>query len=174
VHMYVLLMLINQMVREDYLSKMAEVFRDLMEWTLKAMMGAVTGFALVQGLIAPAVDGLKKDMLIKTAGMIPGLGNVFDAVSDLVLGSAVLIKNSIGAAALLVLAVICLIPALKLAMFAVSYKLAAAVVQPAADARIVECISSVGEGMLLLMKMMVTAVVLFWLTLAVMCAVTGR
>lgn len=106
--------------------------------------------------------------------MIPGVGNVFNSVSDLVLGSAILIKNSIGVAALLVLAVLCLIPAAKLVLFSLSYKLAAAVIQPVSDVRIVECISSVGEGMFLLMKTMVVSGILFWLTLAVMCAATGR
>ena len=99
---------------------------------------------------------------------------MFNSVSDLVLGSAILIKNSIGAAALLILAVLCLIPVAKLVLFALSYKLVAAVVQPVSDTRIVECIGCVGEGMVLLMKTMLTSCILFWLTLAVMCTATGR
>jgi len=174
IHIYVLLMMVDQMVREDFLSKMAELFRTAAEWITKTLMAAVMGFNLVQGLITPAVDGLKKDMITKTAGMIPGVGNVFDSVSDLVLGAAVLIKNGIGVAALLILAVICVIPALKLLILSAGYKAAAAVVQPVSDSRIVECINCVGEGMLLLLRTMMTSSVLFWLTLAVMCAATGR
>lgn len=174
IHIYVLLLLVNQMAKEDFLSKMAELFKTIVEWALKALMTAVMGFNLVQGLIAPAVDGFKKDVLTKTAGMIPGVGDVFDSVSDLLLGSAILIKNSIGAAALLILAALCLIPIGKLALFALSYKLAAAVVQPVSDTRIVECISCVGDGMVLLMKTMLNSGILLWLTLAVMCVVTGR
>lgn len=173
VHIYVLLMLVNQMVKEDFLSKMAELFKLAAEWGLKAMMGAVIGFNLVQGLIAPAVDGFKKNVLSKTAGMLPGVGNVFNSVSELVLGSAILIRNGIGAAALLILAALCLIPVAKLLLFAVSYKLAAAVIQPVSDKRIVECISSVGDGMVLLMKIMLASSVLFWLTLAVLCTVSS-
>lgn len=174
IHMYVLLMLVNQMVKEDFLSKMAELFHTASEWMLKTLLAAVMGFNLVQGLIAPAVDGFKKDMITKTAGMIPGVGNVFDSVSDLVLGSAILVKNSIGVAALLILTAVCLIPVLKLLLFSASYKLASAVVQPVSDSRVVECISCIGEGIFLLMKTMLTSGVLFWLTLAVMCAATGR
>ena len=133
------------------------------------MTAAVLGFNLVQGLVTPAADGFKKDVVTKTAGMIPGVGNVFDSVSDLVLGAGVLIRNSIGAAGLVFLAVICLIPLAKVALFALSYQLAAAVVQPVSDARIVACIGSVGDGMVLLMKVMFTAALLFWLTLAVIC-----
>ena len=173
VHIYVLLLLVNQMVKEDFLSKMAELFKLAAEWGLKAMMGAVIGFNLVQGLIAPAVDGFKKNVLTKTAGMLPGVGNVFNSVSELVLGSAILIRNGIGAAALLILAALCLIPVAKLLLFAVSYKLAAAVIQPVSDKRIVECISSVGDGMVLLMKIMLASSVLFWLTLAVLCTVSS-
>lgn len=58
---------------------------------------------------------------------------MFDSVSDLVLGAGVLIRNSIGAAGLVFLAVLCLIPLAKVALFAVSYQLAAAVVQPVSD-----------------------------------------
>ena len=169
VHLYVLLMLVNQMTKEDILSKMAGLFRQGTEMALKGMTAAVLGFNLVQGLIAPAVDGFKKDVVTKTAGMLPGVGQVFDSVSDLVLGAGVLIRNSIGAAGLVFLAVLCLIPLAKVALFAVSYQLAAAVVQPVSDSRIVACISSVGDGMVLLMKVMFTATLLFWLTLAVVC-----
>lgn len=174
IHIYLLLLLVNQMAKEDFLTKLAGLFKTVLEWGLKVMMGAVVGFNLIQGLITPAVDSLKKDFLSKTAGMIPGIGNVLNSVSEMVLGCAVLIKNGIGAAALIILAVICLLPVIKLALFSLSYKLAAAVVQPVADTRIVECISSVGDGMVLLLKAMLTSAILFWLTLAILCGMTGR
>lgn len=53
VHLYVLLMLVNQMTKEDILSKMAGLFRQGTEMALKGMTAAVLGFNLVQGLIAP-------------------------------------------------------------------------------------------------------------------------
>ena len=174
IHIYLLLLLVNQMAKENFLTKLAGLFRMVLEWGLKVMLGAVVGFNLIQGLVTPAVDSLKKDLLSKTAGMIPGIGNVLDSVSELVLGCAVLIKNGIGAAALLVLALICLLPVAKLALFAISYKLASAVVEPVADARMVECISSVGDGMVLLLRAMTASAVLFWLTLALLCGMTGR
>lgn len=61
---------------------------------LKRHDGGGAGLQSGAGALAPAVDGFKKDVVTKTAGMLPGVGQVFDSVSDLVLGAGVLIRNS--------------------------------------------------------------------------------
>ena len=51
---------------------------------------------MIQGLILPAVDGLKNTAVSRTVSAIPGIGNLFGSVTDTVLGSAVLLKNAVG------------------------------------------------------------------------------
>ena len=58
-------------------------------------------------------------------------------------------------------------PVIKMLIFAVFYRLAGAVVQPFADKNVCGCIESVGEGAGLLLQTLVTAVLLFLITIAI-------
>lgn len=84
-----------------------------------------------------------------------------------------LIKNGIGAAALVVLIVLCLIPLTKLAIIMAAYYVLAAVLQPVSDERITDCLSGMGNGVRLLFKTVFTMLVLFLLTIALATALTG-
>lgn len=90
-----------------------------------------------------------------------------------VIGSAVLIKNGIGAASLIVLAFLFLIPAAKLAVIVLMYQAAQALVQPVADKRMLTCLHSVSEGVLLLLKVQGMVFILFFLSMAMMTAASG-
>ena len=106
--------------------------------------------------------------------MIPGIGDAGSSVTDMVLGSAMLIKNGIGAAALVVLLLLCLIPLAKLGIMMAAYYLLAAVLQPISDERITGCLAGVGCGMKLLFQTICMVLVLFLLTVALTTATTGR
>lgn len=169
-NLYMLCVLLNQMSREDFLSKLAELLKMLVEWALKLLTAAVIGLQAVQRLVLPAVDALKQTILQKAGSSIPGIGNLFNSVTEMFLGSAVLIKNAVGVAGLLILALICLVPVLRLGVCALLYRLMGAVLQPIADPRITECVSGVGEGALLMMKIVFTTGLLFFLSIAMAVA----
>lgn len=170
IHIYVILVLVNNLSKEDFLSRLASLIRSVVEWILKSLLALVIGFSVIQSLIAPAVDAFRVSVLNKTAGIIPGVGGTINAVTEVIIGSSVLIKNSIGVAAMIILLLICLIPVLKLLIYTFLYKLVAAVVQPVSDKRMLGCISCVGEGAKLSMKAIFTAAVLFMVTIAVVSA----
>lgn len=170
VNFYVLFSLLNHIAKEDYLSKIAELMKSFVLWSLKTLAAAAIGIQAVQCLILPAVDSFKTAVLNKTAGAIPGVGNIFNSVTEVVLGSAILIKNAIGVAGLLALVLICIFPMAKLAVCTVLYKVISAVVQPAADKRMAECVSGVGEGAAMLLRTLVTTGILFFITVAMVTA----
>ena len=51
------------------------------------MIGVIVGIQLIQRMISPAVDTLKQSVIGRTAGAIPGVGNLFSGVTEVVLGS---------------------------------------------------------------------------------------
>ena len=91
----------------------------------------------------------------------------------MVVGSGVLIKNGIGAAALVVILVLCAVPVVKLTVLTLMYRLAAAVIQPISDPRMVRCVSSVGDGIQMLLKTACSAALLFFITIALVCSFTN-
>ena len=90
VNYYLVLLILNQLSKEDYFSKLAELLELLISWGIKTVMGVVIGLQTVQCLIAPAVDSMQNSVLHRLAKSIPGIGNAFDAVSETVTGSAVI------------------------------------------------------------------------------------
>ena len=64
-------------------------------------------------------------------------------------------------------------PIAKLAVLMLFYQLAAAVMQPVCDKRVVSCVSGVSCGHKLLLKIVVSSLLLFTIAIAITCAATN-
>lgn len=173
INVYIMVQVMNYMLGEEMLSELGGLLKKLVLWSLKTLLGTVIGINAIQGLLAPAIDSLKRSTMTKAVEAIPGIGNTFGSMTDVVLGTAVLIKNGIGIAGAVFILLICAVPIVQMLLLTFFYKLAAALVQPVSDKRITGCISSVSDGYELLLKVLCTVVVLFLLTLAVVAASTS-
>ena len=173
VHIYIMVRVLGNLTGEDFLSEFADLIRRCVEWIIKTMTACVIGINVVQGLLAPAIDTLKRSALTRTAESLPWIGNAMGGVTEIVLGTAVLIKNGIGMAGAVVTVAICAVPVLQMLILAFLYKLAAALVQPVSDKRITGCIGGVSEGYEMMVKIIFTAGLMFLLTVAVVAASTS-
>lgn len=173
IHAYVLISMVNQLSKEDMLSKCAQLTKTLADWILKTALGVILGLNFVQSLILPAFDTLKNGWAMRVTSAVPGVGDAMGTAMQTVIGSAVLIKNGIGSAGLCILAFLFLIPAVKMAVMALMYMAAQAVVQPVADKRILECLHSISDGILMLLKVEGTVFILFFLSMAMMTSASG-
>ena len=148
---------------------------DLLEkgigWALKAAIGVVTGLSIFQALITPVVDSVKTSTLQKLVSAIPGIGNTADGVVELVLGSAMMIKNSVGVVLLLLFLVMCAAPLVKIGVIAGVLKCAAAFMGIVSDKRITACANRTGDAGLLLLRTTGTAMLLFIISIAVITTV---
>ncbi|MDE6641948.1 MAG: stage III sporulation protein AE [Acetatifactor sp.] len=133
-------------------------------------VGVITGISIFQALITPVVDAVKKSALQRIVSAIPGVGNAADSAVELVLGSALVIKNSIGVVLLILILVLCAAPLLKIGLIAGMLKCAAAFMGVVSDKRITSCVNRAGDGGLLLLKTTGTAILLFLISIAVVTA----
>ncbi|MEG7530126.1 MAG: stage III sporulation protein AE [Hungatella sp.] len=173
IRVYMLLTLAGHISKEDLLSKLTELLEQMIRWSLKTLIGVVIGFHMIQGLILPYVDALKNTTVQKLMGVIPGIGQGAAAITQIVLGSGVLVKNTIGMAAVLILLILAAIPILKLLILVLLYQMAAAMLEPICDKRLVSCMSAVSKGHKLLLELVMAAVLLFIITVALVCAGTN-
>ena len=173
IHIYIMIRVLGNLTGEDFLSESAELMHKVVAWILKTLLACVIGVNVVQGLLAPAIDTLKRSALTRTAEALPWVGNAMGGAAEIFLGTAVLIKNGIGMAGAVIAVLICLGPIVQLALMALMYKVAAAFVQPVSDKRITACISGVSEGYELLVRVIFTVGLLFLLTIAVVAASTS-
>lgn len=174
-NLYILLMFVNHLSKEEMVNKLADLLYSLIGWILKTFMGVVVGLQVVQGLVTPVVDSLKRGLLGKTASMIPGIGSAVNTVTELMLTGAVLIRNSLGVVVLLILVIVGAKPMIHYVFMSLVYRLLAAIAEPVSDKRIVACLSTMGEGCMLLFRIVFHAEFLCVVTfLILMMSFGGR
>ena len=170
---YFMMKILGELSPEVPLTKFAEFLETVVSWTLKTLMAGIVGFNVIQGMIAPAIDSVKRSILLRGGESIPIIGNAIGGVTEVVIGTAVLIKNGIGVVGMIICLLACLTPIVQMALTSLMYQLLSALIQPISDKRFVNCVSSVADGTKLLLKIMVTTGLLFMLTVAVVASTTG-
>jgi len=170
---YMLLVMAGNLLKEDMISKLTELLGQVILWAMKTMFGVIVGFHVIQGMILPQADALKNASAMRLAQVIPGVGGGLGTVSQIMIGSGVLIKNTAGVAAVVILLILAAVPVVKLCVLMVLYYIAAAVMQPVCDKRLVSCMTGAANGHGLLVKLVGYALALFVLTIAVICVSTN-
>ena len=169
----VLLVLAGHVAKEETFTRMTELLEEAVGWILKTLTGLILGFHIIQSMVLPYADSAGQAGIRKLVELIPGVGSGANALTQVVLGSGVLIKNTMGAAAVAVLLILTLVPMAKLAVLMVLYQAAAAVMQPVCDRRVVSCVNGIAKGHKLLLKIVAASLILFILAIALACAATN-
>lgn len=170
INLSVLLKMVNHLSKEEMLSKMAELLDVAVSWGLKTLLGTVVGLQIVRNMVSPVIDTLKRSAIGKTASAIPGIGNAVTAVTELVLTSAVMVRNSFGVVIVILLLIIGAGPVVHYGSLSLIYRFLAALAQPVSDKRVVGALETMGEGCALLLKLLLTAEVLCMLTFLIIIA----
>lgn len=173
VNIYIMVLVLGNLTGEDFLSEFAGLIRKIVTWTLKTLLICVVSVNVIQGLLAPAIDAVKRSALTRTAEALPWVGNAVGGAAEIVLGTAVLIKNGIGMGGAVISVAICAAPILQMLIMAFMYKLAAAIVQPVSDRRITSCISGISEGFEIMVRIIFATGMLFMLTIAIVATSTS-
>ena len=170
---YLMMRILSELSPQIHLTKFAELIETVVSWTLKTLLAGVIGLNVIQGLLSPAIDSVKRSLITKGTGAIPIIGDVISGTAEVVFGTAVLIRNGIGVVGMIVCLIICLAPLIQMAVTALLYQVIAALIQPISDKRMVDCVSSIADGSKMLLRIVFTTAMLFLLTIAVVAATTG-
>lgn len=174
IYSYMMLAVTNGIFSEEKLTLLMEFLEKGIGWILKAALGAVTGISLFQAVITPAIDSMKSMALKKAVSAIPGVGNAAEGIFELAVGSAVIVKNSVGVFLLILLLGLCLAPMLKIFLVGLLLKGAAAFMGIVSDKRITACADRTGDAVMMLFRTVGTAMLLFLICLSVVAAATNR
>lgn len=173
IKIYIAISLVNNISREDFLSGTTNIIENFIWFINKLMISIVTGLNLIQGLILPSIDGVKNGTIRKFVGTLPVIGDGTDAVTGILLGSANLIKNSIGTFGIIVITMICIVPYIKLQIYSASIQVLTAILQPVADKRIIESLGCLCKGTRLLIRVVISSGLLFIISIAIVCMTTN-
>lgn len=173
VRMYVVMGLLNYVVEEGRFSKLTDLLDNLISWSLKLLTSVVLGLNIIKNAIAPVGDTFARQTLRKSLAFVPGIGSTLTAVSDLFLAAGEVIRGGIGAAALIALVAIVIVPMTKVGVMVILYRILAVFVEPVADKRISNAILIASKGGNMLFKILSTCVILIFITVAMTTLIGG-
>ncbi len=170
---YIIVKILSELSKEIQLSKFAELIETIVSWSLKTMLAGVIGLNIIQRILSPAIDSVKRGILIRGGEAIPFIGDIVSGGTEVVIGTAVLIKNGIGIAGMIICLVICITPIVQMTVTSIMYQVITALIQPISDKRMVNCIGSMADGSKMILKILFTTGILFLLTIAIVATTTG-
>lgn len=171
---YLLLELLNNFSARPNISRLCESLYTLLSKSLKFLFVVFFGFHLLETMVVPSFDAAKNTVFNRIVGMIPGAGSVVQSVAGTVVGSSLMIKNTMGAAAIIFILLFLAIPIVKLLLYCLFYLLLSIFLEPVADERFIRCISAAQKGGMLLVYTLGITAALFILTIAVTSLATNK
>lgn len=172
-NLYVMLGVGGQLAAENHLSGFTGLVKKIILWGKKGMLGMATGFSVIQGVLAPGVDQLKRNTWVKSLAGIPGVGGLFSGVTETVFSAGVVIKNAVGAAGILILLLLCIRPLVQLFAYMMLFRVVGACVQLYADKKIATCIMETAEAIELLLGLVFAAMLSFFIVMMVLAVTTA-
>lgn len=174
IELYVLLAIMNGIWSGEKLDGILQSLKRGIELLLKAVLWIVGSVGVLQALITPVIDSLKWNTAKKVAGMVPGVGNISEGVSEIFVGSAILIRNGVGIFFTLMLLFLCMVPLCKIFVLAGCLKLSSALGAIVNQSRLTTCSDKVAEAAFLLCKVLLTGIALFLLSIAISVLAVNR
>ena len=170
---YLLLAFASCMQKQPVFKRMLGLIVSLFSWIRKTLLGVAMALGAVQGIISPAVDKLKRTVVVQSASAIPGVGDLIGGAWETVMGAGVVLKNAIGLVGILFLVLVVAVPLLKLILQYLVYRVLAAITEPVTQEMTEQFLLHVGTAHRLLLETLALGVVLFLLLLVVMTRITG-
>lgn len=174
IELYMLLSAMDGIWSGERLTGILQGLKRLIEFGLKAMLWIVGSIGILQAMITPVIDSLQWNTAKKVAGMVPGVGNISEGISEIFVGSAILIRNGIGIFFTLILLFLCVVPLCKIFAVALCLKFSSALGAVVNHSRLTSCSDKVGEASLMLCKVLLTGMGLFLLCIAITVLAVSR
>jgi stage III sporulation protein AE len=172
IRFYVIMSMINNLNREKYFTRLADFTASTVYFCLKTVVVFIAGLNLIKGLIGPQLDLIGKSSVNRIINTVTG-GGVTGILTGTFLASGMVIKNSVGIAAVCLMLLLFTGPVIKIFVLKTMVRVSSIIVEPVGDRRYVEGIDMLSKGFGMLLKVMYTALVLFVLSLAVVAFTTN-
>jgi len=154
--------------------KFVSFFTSVFKWIMGLTFTIFLAFLTIQGITASTHDGVSvRAAKLTISSYVPFLGGYISQGFDLILASSVLIKNAVGVAGLYLLFGVVLQPVIYIIVFSLGLRLAAAITQPIADARISNFLTSVNKAFSMLVACLIGAAFMYFITIGLII-ITGN
>lgn len=127
------------------------------------------GIVSVQGAAGAVADGVGLRTAKFLAGaFVPVIGGFLSDAAELVIGSSLIIKNALGILGLVFIFLLIVVPLSKIAALVLTYRLAAAIIQPVGGEGVVNLMGSISASLVLVAATAAAVALMFFISLTVM------
>lgn len=163
--------LINN-ISEDYkVDQLSKLLKQVVMWIQGIVMTIFIGILTIRGINSKSIDEVtSKTAKFAVDNFVPVVGKCLSDAISTVAGYSILLKNAIGTIGLIILIVMMVFPVIKIMTLAFMHKLTAALIQPISDKRLVECINSAGDTLILIGACLIGVSVMFFIMVAIIIA----
>lgn len=162
-----LVALMNGLDERDRLRELWNLLMKIISWGMKICFSLTIAVSGLSNLVTENSSGMQKTLVRKVIGVIPGIGDLGDSVTGVFLTCVAMIRNGIGAAAIIVLLLIILRPILMTFGVCFSIRLTSVCSSVLGQKRMARSLSDASECSMQLLKMHLCTVMLFCIVLAV-------
>lgn len=151
------LSIVSKISDKIQITKITKFFKSSITWFLGIVLTIFVGVLSLEGTLSSSIDGITaKTAKAAVSSLIPVVGKVLGDAVDSVLGCGVILKNALGVVGVVVIVGICIIPVAKLGVLTIIYNLAAAIIEPVSDEKIVKLLEEMGGTFKLLFAILCT------------------
>jgi stage III sporulation protein AE len=171
---YVMLGVAESVWGEERFKPMMELIRKALQWSLKTMIIILSGSSILQIIITPVIDRTSNVVIHKTAGAIPGVGDIVESVSSVTIASAIALKNSLGVLILVILVLIIIAPVIHSLIIMLTIRTAGALGSICGEKGMSKCVDYISEAGFMLIRILITVTTLFFVTIAAVTNATSN
>ena len=170
---YVMLGVVESVWGEERFKGLMDLIKKGLQWVLKMMIVVMSGSSILQVIITPVVDKTNNAVIQKTAGAIPGIGDVIESVSSVTLASAIAVKNSLDVLILVALILLIAAPVIKSFMILLIIRVSGALGSICGEKQMMKCVEYISEAGFMLLRILITVTTLFFVTIAAVTNATS-
>ena len=168
------LTVLNGLTESLKLERWIKLLHKSVKWLLGLLTTVYSACAVAGGIAAANADSAAlRSAKYAVDRLIPAVGGMVTGAVDAVRSASLLLKNGVGTAALLIIAGMLLKPALELLCGMLAFRIAAAVLEPFSDERIVKMLDGIADTVSLLLACTAAAAAMFTVTVVMAIAAGG-
>ncbi|MBQ3514450.1 MAG: stage III sporulation protein AE [Lachnospiraceae bacterium] len=172
IKIYVVFSMLKELSEELKLERLCNMLKNAIQWVLKAVTVFVLGLSTVQNMILPTVDSVKYLAIQKSIKALPA-GETALVAGNFLTGSSIVIKNSVGMTAMLLLLLLLMVPFVKIGIMLVGFMGLGALMEPICQKGFIHVLESVATGGILLWKMISTVALIFLVSICMITFATN-
>jgi len=171
IFMSFVLQFVNNISTEFKIDKLTKLLNQVAIWTQGIIMTIFIGIITIRGITSKTIDQVTvKTVKYAVDNFIPIVGKALSDAIATVAGYSLLLKNALSGLGLLIILLVVLFPIIKLLIMSFVFKLTAALIEPISDSKIVNCITSVGNSLTLVMSCVISVSIMYFIMISIIAS----